>query len=146
MPKVERRIPRPALACLLLEIGFLIAAAIFRISDTLLIPGISFTATLQTLSFTHLEGITYSSVMTTGNLRCATKRFFDGFLPLRRDEKAYHDAFLLGTISFSFFTGAFIGTHATVHYAYQALGIVVFWLTLVLAKVLFLWNRRHNRK
>ncbi|MEM5332363.1 DUF1275 family protein, partial [Paraburkholderia sp. JHI2823] len=76
------------------------------------IPGISFVATLQTLSFTHLENLSYTSVMTTGNLRRAAKRLLEGLIP-RYDRTALRDASLLGMAGFSFFAGAVLGGVAT---------------------------------
>ncbi|WP_375542180.1 hypothetical protein [Paraburkholderia sp. CNPSo 3274] len=43
-------------------------------SDVWLIPGNSFVATLQTLSFTHIENLTYTSVMTTGTPAVTERR------------------------------------------------------------------------
>jgi uncharacterized membrane protein YoaK (UPF0700 family) len=105
---------RPALVCLLLEIAFLALAASGLVgdSDIWLIPGISFVATLQTLSFTHVETLTYTSVMTTGNLRRAAKKLMEGLIPTY-DRTALHDASLLGMASFCFFAGAVIGGLAT---------------------------------
>ena len=133
---VAARINRPVLFCLLMEIAFLSVAALIHLPDSWLIPGITFTATLQTLSFSRLEGLTYSSVVTTGNLRQAAKRFFEGLLPLRRDQHAYREAFLLGLISLSFCVGAFIGGYSVMRYSDRALLLVVLWLLYVLIRVL----------
>ncbi|TCF97036.1 DUF1275 family protein [Paraburkholderia strydomiana] len=111
---VTRSIQRPALICLLLEIVFLAIASsgLVGASEVWLIPGISFVATLQTLSFTHLENLTYTSVMTTGNLRRAAKRLLEGLIP-RYDRTALRDASLLGMAGFSFFAGAVLGGVST---------------------------------
>ena len=50
-------------------------------------------ATLQTLSFTHIENLTYTSVMTTGNLRRAAKKPMEAFIP-NYNRTALHDASL----------------------------------------------------
>jgi uncharacterized membrane protein YoaK (UPF0700 family) len=109
---VNRFVRRPALAWLLLEIGFLALAAsdVIRLADLWLIPGITFVATLQTLSFTHVGNLTYTSVMTTGNLRRATKMLLEGLIP-RYDKAALHDASLLGMAGFCFLAGAVLGIH-----------------------------------
>jgi uncharacterized membrane protein YoaK (UPF0700 family) len=105
---------QPAIACLLLEIAFLTTAAsgVVPIADSWLIPSISFVATLQTLSFTHLRNLSYTSVMTTGNLRRAAQALFSGLLP-KRDINSLHEARLLGMIGLSFLVGAILGGVAT---------------------------------
>lgn len=72
-----------AFISLIVEIGFLAFASAGwpAMSSAWLIPGISFVATLQTLSFTHLENLSYTSVMTTGNLRRAAQLLFAGLIP-----------------------------------------------------------------
>jgi hypothetical protein len=92
-----------AFASLIVEIAFLglAASGLVGASSAWLIPGITFVATLQTLSFTHLEALSYTSVMTTGNLRRAAQKLFVGLIP-RYDAGALHDSALLATISFCF--------------------------------------------
>ncbi|WP_370542755.1 YoaK family protein [Burkholderia ubonensis] len=99
-----------AFASLVVEIAFLgiAASGLVGASSAWLIPGISFVATLQTLSFTHLEELSYTSVMTTGNLRRAAQKLFVGLIP-RYDAGALHDSALLATISFCFLAGAVAG-------------------------------------
>ncbi|WP_414451968.1 YoaK family protein [Burkholderia sp. 22PA0099] len=111
---VANVIRRPALVCLLLEILFLTVAAsgVCGRAELWLIPGITFVATMQTLSFTHVENLAYSSMMTTGNLRGAAKSLLEGLIP-RYDKLALHDASLLGGASLSFFAGAVFGGLAT---------------------------------
>jgi uncharacterized membrane protein YoaK (UPF0700 family) len=130
---VTRSIRRPALICLLLEITFLAVASsgLFGVSEVWLIPGISFVATLQTLSFTHLGNLTYTSVMTTGNLRRAAKKLLEGLTP-RYNGAVLHEASLLGMASFSFFAGAVLGGVSTRMLHDRALWIA----TLLLAAAL----------
>ncbi len=136
LPNVSRFVKRPALACLVLEIGFLALAA----SDVMghagfwLIPGITFVATLQTLSFTHVENVPYTSVMTTGNLRRATKRLLEGLIP-RFDKTALHEALLLGIAGLCFLAGAVLGGYATAELGNKALWISVFLLVGALARM-----------
>jgi len=105
---------RPGIATLCLEAAFITVAAshLFNLDDAWLIPGISFTATLQTMAFTHLEGLTYTSVMTTGNLRRCTQQLISAFFPAR-NPAALHEAWLLGVISLSFLLGATGGAFLT---------------------------------
>lgn len=76
--------------------------------------GISFVATPQTLSFTHVEDVAYTSVMTTGNSRRATQNLLTGLIT-HHDVVAFHDAWLLGLISLNFLTGAVLGGYMTAH-------------------------------
>ena len=103
-----------AFTSLIVEIAFLgfAASGLVGASSAWLIPGISFVATLQTLSFTHLEELSYTSVMTTGNLRRAAQKLFVGLIP-RYDAGALHDSALLATISFCFLAGAVAGGFVT---------------------------------
>ena len=135
---VANSLPRPALVCLLLEIFFLAVAAsgVCGRSELWLIPGITFVATLQTLSFTHIENLTYTSVMTTGNLRRAAKKLLEGLIP-RYDKSALHDASLLGAAGFSFFAGAVFGGLAT-----RLMHDVALWFAvgLLLGALLRMWQ------
>ncbi|MDR5824986.1 YoaK family protein [Caballeronia sp. LZ043] len=133
---IARFVTRPALACLVLEIGFLALAAsnLLSLPDFVLIPGITFVATLQTLSFTHVENVTYTSVMTTGNLRRATKRLLEGLIP-RYDKAALHDASLLGAAGLCFLTGAVLGAYTTAAMMNNALWIAVLLLLSALTRM-----------
>ncbi|SMG01936.1 YoaK family protein [Burkholderia singularis] len=99
-----------AFVALCVEIVFLALASCGwpEWSSAWLIPGISFVATLQTLSFTQLESLSYTSVMTTGNLRRAAQLLFAGLIP-RYDARVLHDSGLLAIISFCFLFGAVLG-------------------------------------
>ncbi|CAE6688153.1 YoaK family protein [Paraburkholderia domus] len=136
-------IRRPALVCLLLEIVFLAVAAsgLLGDSDAWLIPGISFVATLQTLSFTHVEKLTYTSVMTTGNLRRAAKKLMEGFIP-NYDRAALHDASLLGMAGFCFFAGAVLGGVSTRALHDGALWLAVLLLVAALLQIVLLVRQR----
>jgi uncharacterized membrane protein YoaK (UPF0700 family) len=130
------------LICLLLEIAFLAVASsgLFGVSEVWLIPGISFVATLQTLSFTHLENLTYTSVMTTGNLRRAAKKLLEGLIP-RYDRAVLHEASLLGMAGFSFFAGAVLGGISTRMLHDLALWIAVLLLAAALTRIVQLVYR-----
>jgi uncharacterized membrane protein YoaK (UPF0700 family) len=127
----------PAIATLCLELAFVTAAAshLIKVNDAWLIPGISFTATMQTLAFTHLENLTYTSVMTTGNLRRCMQQLVAGLFP-RRDPEALHEACLLGIISVSFLVGAIAGGFMTRLWGDLSLLAVSALLLFVLAEVL----------
>jgi uncharacterized membrane protein YoaK (UPF0700 family) len=58
--------------------------------------------------FTHSGQVTYTSVMTTANLRRSMQLFFKSTIPAR-DLPGLRDAAVLGAISLSFALGAVIG-------------------------------------
>ena len=122
----RRWIGHSGVACLILEIGFLALAAsgLAHINDFWLIPGITFVATLQTLAFSQLENLTYTSVMTTGNLRNATQHLLAGLWP-RRNHQALRNATLLGYVSAAFLAGAVLGAFTTAHWHDAALWLPV---------------------
>jgi uncharacterized membrane protein YoaK (UPF0700 family) len=113
-PTLRRRLARPALTCLSLEIIFLLIVSILppAFPDALLVPGVALVAALQNTSFTHLGPWAYNSVMTTGNLRQFAQSLYQGTFP-QRDPRALRQARIYGTICFCFFVGAAIGSLAT---------------------------------
>jgi uncharacterized membrane protein YoaK (UPF0700 family) len=112
-----------------------VASGLFALPELWLISGVSFVATLQTLSFTHLENLTYTSVMTTGNLRRAVKRLLDG-LSAWRDPVAMRDSKLLGMVSACFFIGALAGAYLTHNVHDQALWGAVLLLLAALIRII----------
>jgi uncharacterized membrane protein YoaK (UPF0700 family) len=104
----------PAIAALVLEIVFLGTAGLKGLPEFWLIPGISLVATLQTTFFVRSGTVTYTSVMTTGNLRRSVQLFFESTIP-KRDPAKLGDAAMLGAISLSFALGAMIGVLSTRH-------------------------------
>ncbi len=94
---VRRRVPHAAAACLGVEIVFLAAAAFLPPSfpDAALVVGISFVAALQNSGFTRLEGWTYNSVMTTGNLRRCAETLFEG-MAVHGNPFAFREARVFG--------------------------------------------------
>jgi uncharacterized membrane protein YoaK (UPF0700 family) len=139
---VARSVHRPAMICLLLEIVFLavVAGGLVHLPELWLISGISFVATLQTLSFTHIGNLTYTSVMTTGNLRRAAKKLLEGLIP-RYNRDALHDALLLGMAGFSFFAGAVLGGWLTGRLLDRALWMAVLLLLAAFIRIILLVRR-----
>jgi uncharacterized membrane protein YoaK (UPF0700 family) len=90
-----------------------------------LIPGISFVATLQTMFFMRSGTVTYTSVMTTGNLRRCVQLFFESTIP-RRDSAGLRDAAALG---------AMIGGLATRHLHDAALCVPAAFLLVALLDI-----------
>ncbi|HET6552795.1 MAG TPA: YoaK family protein [Dyella sp.] len=98
-------------------------------SDPVII-GIAFVAALQTASFNKVEGLPYSSVMTTGNLRRSAESLFDGLLG-SRNLFALRQSRIFGTICATFCLGALIGGFLTSRLGNRALVFVVITLLVV---------------
>jgi uncharacterized membrane protein YoaK (UPF0700 family) len=114
----------------LMEILLLVAVGVLhnRLPELAGTLGISFVAAMQTAVFTRVEGVAYSSVMITGNLRQAIEGVFaalsaDG--PLRRS-----GIFIALCVTFGL--GAAVGAFATKQIPDLALGIPVIALLVVL--------------
>src|SRR3954465_8332958 len=115
----------------LVEILLLIAIGILhnRLPDLAGTLGISFVAAMQTAIFTKVEGVAYSSVMITGNLRQAIEGLFavvsGQFGSLRRSG-------IFAALCVAFGIGAAAGAYATKGIPDLALGLPVMGLLIVL--------------
>ncbi len=115
----------------LIEILLLIAVGILhnRLPDLAGTLGISFVAAMQTAIFTKVEGVAYSSVMITGNLRQAIDGLFavvsGQFGSLRRSG-------IFAALCVTFGVGAAVGAYATKGIPDLALGLPVVALLIVL--------------
>jgi len=115
----------------LIEIVLLIAVGILhnRLPDLAGTLGISFVAAMQTAIFTKVEGVTYSSVMITGNLRQAIEGLFavvsGQFGSLRRPG-------IFAALCVGFGLGAAVGAYVTKGIPDLALGLPVVALLIVL--------------
>lgn len=115
----------------LIEIVLLVAVGILhnRLPDLAGTLGISFVAAMQTAVFTKVEGVAYSSVMITGNLRQAIEGLFavaSGQLgSLRRPN-------IFAALCVAFGVGAAVGAYATKSIPDLALGIPLLALLIVL--------------
>jgi uncharacterized membrane protein YoaK (UPF0700 family) len=115
----------------LIEIVLLITVGILhnRVPDLAGTLGISFVAAMQTAIFTKVEGVAYSSVMITGNLRQAIEGVFavvSGQLgSLRRPG-------VFAALCVAFGIGAAVGAYATKVIPDLALGLPVIALLIVL--------------
>ncbi|MBR1268705.1 DUF1275 domain-containing protein [Bradyrhizobium sp. AUGA SZCCT0222] len=100
-----------------------------RLPDLAGTLGISFVAAMQTATFTRVEGVTYSSVMITGNLRQAIEGLFavvsGQFGSLRRPG-------IIAALCVAFGIGAAVGASATKGIPGLALGLPVVALLIVL--------------
>jgi uncharacterized membrane protein YoaK (UPF0700 family) len=115
----------------LIEILLLVAVGILhnRLPDLAGTLGISFVAAVQTATFTKVEGVAYSSVMITGNLRQAIEGLFavisGQFGSLRRSG-------IFAALCVAFGIGAAVGAYATKGIPNLALGLPVMALLIVL--------------
>ena len=115
----------------LIEIVLLIAVGILhnRLPDLAGTLGISFVAAMQTAIFTKVEGIAYSSVMITGNLRQA----IEGLFALMSGQRgSLRQPGIFATLCAAFGTGAAVGAYATKSIPDLALGLPVVALLIVL--------------
>lgn len=105
---------RTALLSLLIEIVFLLVVAMLprNFPDLPIVLGVAFLAALQSTSFARVEGLPYSSVMTTGNLRRTAELLFAGVFP-PGDALALHQARLFMMVCSSFAIGACAGGFST---------------------------------
>ena len=115
----------------LIEILLLIAIGILhnRLPDLAGTLGISFVAAMQTAIFIKVEGVAYSSVMITGNLRQAIEGLFavvsGQFGSLRHSG-------IFAALCVAFGIGAAVGAYATKGIPDLALGLPVMALLIVL--------------
>jgi len=117
---------RAALFSLMIEILTLATLAFLPrgFPDIPIVLTISFVAALQNSSFTQVQGWSYNSVMTTGNLRRFAESLFAGTLP-RREAVALRQARTFGGICLSFLVGAAVGGFVTPWAGNAALGVPV---------------------
>jgi uncharacterized membrane protein YoaK (UPF0700 family) len=126
---------RAALFSLVIEIALLVVVMILPsdFSGITVTLGISFVAALQTSSFAKVEGRSYSSVMTTGNLRKAAGALFAG-IAVPRDRAALREAGVFATICLTFGLGAGLGAFSTARLGNGALAVPGALLLLALVR------------
>ncbi|AND93983.1 MULTISPECIES: YoaK family protein [Bradyrhizobium] len=126
---------RASVISTLIEILLLIAIEILhnRLPDLAGTLGISFVAAMPTAIFTKVEGVVYSSVMITGNMRQAIEGAFAAVVgggppgPLRRSG-------MFAALCVMFGVGAAVGAFATKSFPNLALGMPVIALLIVLLR------------
>jgi len=116
----------------LIEILLLVTIGILhnRLPDLAGTLGISFVAAMQTAIFTKVEGLAYSSVMITGNMRQAIEGVFTA---VSRGGSSRRSG-VFATLCATFGLGAAVGAFATKQIPNLALGIPVIALLLVLLR------------
>jgi len=103
------------------------------IPDIIVTVTVSFMASVQVASFPKLVNDAYSSTMSTGNLKAASKAAYIAFT--KRDREAAIRSIRFFTIVFSFLFGAFLGGLLT-----SIIGVKAIWgdaIVLVFALILF---------
>lgn len=127
---------------ILIEIVLLVVVAIVHnhLPDLAGTLGISFVAAVQTAVFTRVEGVTYSSVMATGNFRQAIEGLF-GTLYSDQQTGALRRSGIFAGLCVTFGAGAAVGAILTKQLPQLALGLPV----IVLLAVLLLCETQHQR-
>jgi uncharacterized membrane protein YoaK (UPF0700 family) len=119
----------------LTEIALLIVIGILhnRLPDLEGTLGISFVAAMQTAVFTRVEGVAYSSVMITGNLRLAIEGVF-ATVSGDRQLGTLRRSGIFAALCVAFGIGAAVGAYATKRIPDLALGLPVVALLIVLLR------------
>lgn len=115
----------------LMEIVLLVAVGILhnRLPDLAGTLGISFVAAMQTAVFTKVEGVAYSSVMITGNLRQAIEGVF---AVVSGQPGSFRRPCIFAALCIAFGIGAAVGAYATKVIPNLALCLPVVALVLVM--------------
>lgn len=143
LPSVLKHLPKPALTCIGVEVIVLTGSSFLSVSfpDIPLVLAIATVAAMQNSCFTRLEGWTYNSVMTTGNLRRFAEAFFRGTMPVW-DAVALREARLFGVVCLCFLAGAVLAALTTTPLHDHALLIpaVVLFIAFIIC-----WRRQKAR-
>ena len=142
--RTKKRDFHATLFCQALEIVILAALAVFaeRLPDAGVVPTLSFVAALQNTSFSHVGPWSFTSPMTTGNLREAVSGLTLWLLG-RDAARSRGQAIVLGWVCLSFAAGAVGGSACTRRDAGHAL---LPCLVLVAAGFVLTWRERHRRQ
>jgi uncharacterized membrane protein YoaK (UPF0700 family) len=126
----------------LVEILLLVAVGILhnRLPDLAGTLGISFVAAMQTAIFTKVEGVAYSSVMITGNLRQAIEGLFAA---VSGQLDSFRRPGIFAALCIAFGIGAAVGAYATKSIPDLALGVPVVALLIVLFRCEMRPNEEH---
>lgn len=122
---------RASVISTLTEIVMLVAVAVLhnRLPDLAGTLGISFVAAMQAAIFTKVEGVTYSSVMITGNLRQAVEGLF---VAVSGQTGSLRRPSIFAGLCITFGVGAAVGAYATKLIPDLALGLPVVALLIVM--------------
>jgi uncharacterized membrane protein YoaK (UPF0700 family) len=145
-PAVRRIVRRPTRWVLIAEIVVLAAAgARPGWVPSRVVPGIiAFAAAAQVSTFRSLDGVEYSSTLTTSNLRALVTNIFKW--RTSRDPAARHRAALLALVTAAFAIGAGVGGLCTRLIHQQAAWIAAAALTIVLVAIVIETRRLDRRR
>jgi uncharacterized membrane protein YoaK (UPF0700 family) len=145
-PEVRKVVRRPTRWVLVAEIVVLAAAG--ARPDWVprqVVPGvIAFAAAVQVSTFRSLDGVEYSSTLTTSNLRTLTAKIYQW--RARHDPASRHQAALLAYVVAAFAAGAAVGGLCTRLIHQQAAWIAAAILIFVLAAIVIETSRLDRRK
>jgi uncharacterized membrane protein YoaK (UPF0700 family) len=143
LPGIRRWLQHPELAVLGIEITVLFSLGCLPpwTANFVITMSIAFAASLQMATFRDINGRSYSSTFTTGNLRTMIENSFD-WLFLGHQRKHLDAAREFATICSMFLVGASLGALATPKLHNHALWIDVAVLCCVMAWLLDGANRR----
>jgi uncharacterized membrane protein YoaK (UPF0700 family) len=144
-PAVRRIVRRPTRWVLIAEIVVLAAvAAVPGGIPSRVVPGaIAFVAAVQISTFRSLDGVEYSSTLTTSNLRALTVNILTW--RTGHDPTARHYAALVGSIIAAFAVGAGVGALCTRLIHHQAAWIPAAALMIVLVAIVTETRRLDRR-
>jgi len=132
----RRDVSAPYPAVLLLEIGVLMGLSLLpaTTADVLFTISIAFAASVQVQTFREVNGQSYNSTFTTGNLRTLSQAAFDWFME-SHDARAGRVVRDFSTICAAFLLGATAGGYCAQAFGNRALWCDVILLVLVAIRV-----------
>jgi uncharacterized membrane protein YoaK (UPF0700 family) len=134
LPRARKRLPYPYLSVLAAELFILAMVALLPddTRDFWITTSIAFAASMQVETFRVVNGRSYNSTFTTGNLRSFSEGVFD-WIFCHNPHEARAQAADFGVICIAFFVGATSGGLSTGYLGNRAL-----WIDFVLLLVLFI--------
>jgi uncharacterized membrane protein YoaK (UPF0700 family) len=132
----RRDVSAPYPAVLALEVGVLLVLSLLpaTTADILFTTSIAFAASVQVQTFREVNGHSFNSTFTTGNLRTLSEAAFDWFME-GHNAKAGRVVRDFSTICASFLLGATAGGYTTQAFGNQALWCDVILLGLIAIRV-----------
>jgi len=127
--------PQHALIGLAIEITVLLGICFLPqgFPDGAIVLMVAFVAALQTASFSKAEGLAYSSVMTTGNLKRGIEAFIIDAVAMPKGQRSFREARVFFWVCTSFGIGAAAGAFTTAKLANFALAVPIGLLAAALA-------------
>jgi uncharacterized membrane protein YoaK (UPF0700 family) len=142
LPRVSRVVRQPHMTALVVEMTLLvmIGAAPHGVSDTVIVLGVTFVAAVQTSTFRLLADWTFTSTMSTGNLRSLVDAIVD-WTTNRQHVDARKIAHF-GAVCLAFFAGAIIGGMTTIYWGDRAAWVVAVLVAVcIIIMALRMWRK-----